>query len=282
MTELAIRRFVFLKNNHMQKRISIIGILALSILFANCKPKPVEKEATVSDSLSVEKPKVALTEGTEKIFFKATGTEPFWGIEISEDSIKFTSPETEKNFTLAYEKPNRAMDANVISYEAKSDIIDLKFTIQQGECSDRMSDNKYNYTVKASLKRGNEKEIVLQGCGNYILDYRLHDIWVLEELEGKKVALEDFGKELPNMEINSSEAKFTGFAGCNRMGGKLFSEKDLLRFTDIFTTEMMCPNYDKEKQLVKALQSTTRFEIKNNRLYLFNPDGTKAIFRKVD
>jgi len=261
----------------------IVAIFSIFVLFANCKPKPVEKEAVKNDSIIGEKPEAVSTyEEPSKVFFKASGTEPFWGIEIAEDSIKFTSPEKENNFALAYVKPQKAMDANIISYQAKSDKIDLKFTIQQGKCSDGMSDKIYNYTVKASLKRENEKEMLLEGCGNYIIDYRLHDIWALEELEGKKINPEDFKKGVPNLEIYAEEARFSGMAGCNGMGGKLFFEKDVLRFIDIFTTEMMCENYETEKILVKALQSTTRYELKNNKLYLFNPEGTKAIFRKVD
>lgn len=264
----------------MRKQL-IIALTAVSFLCINCKPKSADNDTPGIDSLSVKKDTTASVKKANSVFFKATGTEPFWGIEISEDSIRFTSPETEKNFSLAYSKPNKAMDANVISYEAKSDSIHLKFTIQQGVCSDGMSDNAYAYKVKASLKRGKDKDFKsLEGCGNYIMDQNLQGIWALEELEGKSIDAKDFEKEIPNIEINAKEASFTGFAGCNRMGGKLFYEKEVLRFSDIFTTEMMCPNYDKEKILVKALQSVTRYEVKNDKLYLFNPDGTKAVFRK--
>ena len=267
----------------MSKPKSIIAIFALSILFVNCKPKPAEKEVSTMDSVAVKKPEVAtISEAPSNVFFKAVGTEPFWGIEISDDSIKFTTPEEKDNFSLSYEKPQKAMDANVIFYRAKSDNINLEITIQQEKCSDGMSDKVFDYSVKVSLKRGDQKELLLNGCGNYIIDYRLHDIWALEELEGKKINPEDFKKGAPNLEIFAEEARFSGLAGCNRMGGKLFSEKDLLRFTDVFTTEMMCDNYETEKTLVKALQSTTRYELKENRLYLLNPDGTKAIFKKVD
>lgn len=267
----------------MSKPKSIISIFALSILLVNCKPKPVEKETLTIDSAIVKKPEIAtISEVPNTVFFKAVGTEPFWGIEISKDSIKFTSPEEKDNFSLSYEKPQKAMDANVVLYRAKSDDVSLEITIQQRECSDGMSEKVYNYTVKASLKRGDQKEILLNGCGNYIIDYRLHDIWALEELEGKKINSEDFKKGVPNLEIYAEEARFSGMAGCNQMGGKLFSEKDLLRFTDIVTTEMMCDNYETEKILLKALQSTTRYELRENKLYLLNPEGTKAVFRKVD
>lgn len=266
----------------MRKPKSIIAIFVIPLLFANCKPKTATPEVSVTDSVSVEKQDVSDSEKPNVVFFKALGTEPFWGIEISNDSIKFTSPEKKNEMAFAYSKPTKAMDANVVSYEVKSDSLALKFTIQQGKCSDGMSDKVHNYVVKASLKRGSQDEILLNGCGNYVIDYRLHDIWALEELEGKKINPDDFKQGVPNLEIYAEEARFSGMAGCNQMGGKLFSEKDLLRFTDVFTTEMMCENYETEKILVKALQSTTRYELKNNRLYLFNPEGTKAIFRKVD
>lgn len=267
----------------MNRLKSIVAIIILSLFFTNCKPKTAETKIQKTDTLVVQKPEMAkLSEAPSTYFFKANGTEPFWGIEISEDSIKFTTPEEKDDFSLSYEKPQKAMDSNVVLYRAKSDAINLEITIQQGKCSDGMSDKIYNYSVKVSLKRGDQKELLLNGCGNYIIDYRLHDIWALEELEGKKINPEDFKKGVPNLEIYAEEARFSGLAGCNQMGGKLFSEKDLLRFTDIFTTEMMCENYETEKTLVKALQSTTKYELKNNKLYLLNPEGTKAVFRKVD
>lgn len=267
----------------MRKPKSIIAVLAMTILFANCKPKVTEPEVLKSDSTSIEKPETAeKSEQPNIVFFKAVATEPFWGIEISNDSIKFTSPEKENNLAFAYVKPNKAMDANVVNYRIVKDSVELSFTIQQEKCSDGMSDKVHNYSVKGLLKRGNAKEQLLSGCGNYILDYRLHDIWALEELEGRKIDPEDFKKGVPNLEIYAEEARFSGMGGCNRIGGKLFSERDLLRFTDVFSTEMECDNSKTEAILLKALRGTTRYELKNNKLYLFNPEGTKAIFKKVD
>ena len=70
-----------------------IASLMVSICFSSCKPKPVEKEASKVDSLAVEKPETAsVTDKSNQAFFKAVGTEPFWGIEIAEDSLRFASP----------------------------------------------------------------------------------------------------------------------------------------------------------------------------------------------
>ncbi|WP_238160864.1 META domain-containing protein [Flavobacterium cupreum] len=122
----------------------------------------------------------------------------------------------------------------------------------------------------------------LEGCGNYNTDYRLHDIWVLEELNGFKVFVTDFQKELPRIEINSSENKFMGYGGCNAISGSIFYEKDLLRFSKVISTMMACAPGNKESEFTKALQSTTTYSIENLRLTLSNPSGKLLVFRKVD
>lgn len=267
----------------MRKLRAIVALVLTVILFANCKPKPSDSEIIKANSTLIEKPvAIAKSEEPNLIYFKAVGTEPFWGIEFSNDSIKFMFPEKDLNFSIASVEPKKAMDANVISYSVQSDTLKFDLTIQQEKCSDGMSDKTFNYSVKGSLQRGSGSTIVLNGCGNYVVDYRLHDIWALEELEGKKINAEEFKKGVPNLEIFAEEARFSGMGGCNRIGGKLFSERNLLRFTDVFSTEMLCENSNIEEVLLKALRSTTRYELKSNKLYLFNQEGTKAIFKKVD
>lgn len=99
-------------------------------------------------------------------------------------------------------------------------------------------------------------------------------------MNGSKITKKDFSKEFPTMEINSSS--FSGFAGCNRMSGKIFYEKGLLSFTNIATTKMMCEPNNKEAEFLKTLQRTTTYKIENNRLTLSNPDGELLIFKKID
>ena len=101
-------------------------------------------------------------------------------------------------------------------------------------------------------------------------------------MNGEKVSENNFQKSLPMLEINSAENTFMGFAGCNQMNGKLFSEKSLLRFTNISTTKMMCPQGNKESEFLAALRSSTTYFIENNRLQLSNIDGLLLVFKKID
>ncbi|KIA89377.1 META domain-containing protein [Kaistella jeonii] len=219
---------------------------------------------------------------SQNIYFKGSGNEPFWNVEISEGQIKL------KTITESIVAPSVeaiiAADHNVKLYRtqtANNDIINIQ--IVQNKCTNAMSGEVSSYSVSVEYQKyGDSKMSKLEGCGNYITDYRLNDIWVLETLDGNKVELKNFQNKLPSMEINSATNSFSGFSGCNRMNGQLFFEKGLLRFTDITTTKMMCDPNNQENAFLKAMKSTTTYKIENNRLWLSNPSGLMLIFKKID
>lgn len=216
-------------------------------------------------------------------YFKAQGNEPFWSVEISASDIRFKGIEKDNYFNAPHVEPVQAMDANVKMYVATTEKGSIRITITQEKCVDSMSGINYNYTVTVELTIEKVSEpTIYKGCGNYSIDYRLHDIWVLETLEGKPMLADYFLNDLPMVEINSKMANFTGFGGCNRIRGSLFQERTTLRFTDILSSKMACDAKNKEDQFLKALQSSTTYEIKDNRLYLSNPEGIKVIFKKID
>lgn len=254
----------------------ILSILLLSALIIGCKTA-VNKESvgTISGSS---------TEEDLKYYFKGTGNEPFWGIKIGNEEIVFTSliPGKEKLVFPAVEAI-KAMDANVKMYKVSNESASGTITIQQLDCQDSMSGAISPYSVKVEIKNNSELETKkLSGCGKYLTDYRLHDIWVLEELNGYKIFATDFQKEFPRLEINSTENRFSGFGGCNSITGQIFYEKDVLRFTKVISTLMACAPGNKEGEFLKALQSTTTYSIGNNQLTLSNPSGKLAVFKKVD
>lgn len=239
---------------------------------------------TMADKESKGKIASGTSQDDLNFYFKATGNEPFWGIKIGNDQIVFTSliPGKE-SITFPAVDAIRAMDANVRMYKVSNETASATITIQQLDCQDSMSGAISPYSVKVEIKNNSELEAKkLSGCGKFITDYRLHDIWVLEELNGYKVFETDFQKEFPRLEINSTENRFSGFGGCNSITGQIFYEKDLLRFTKVVSTLMACPSGNKEGDFLKALQSTTNYSIENNRLTLSNPSGKLIVFKKVD
>ena len=256
----------------------IIPLLLLLSLMVSCKTSAGKNSETK------ETAQQGVNQDDLNYYFKATGNEPFWGVKIGNDNIVFTSliPGKE-SITFPAVDAIRAMDANVKMYKVSNDNVSGIITIQQLDCQDSMSGAISPYNVKVEIKNNSELEFKkLSGCGKYITDYRLYDIWVLEELNGYKVFASDFQKEMPRIEINSTENRFSGYGGCNAISGQIFYEKDVLRFTRVLSTLMACPQGNKESEFTKALQSTTTYSIGNNQLVLLNPSGKLAVFKKVD
>lgn len=261
-------------NGNLMK--NILAVLLLLMIVTSCKSTAGKDSNTTSSGAS--------TEEDLQYYFKATGNEPFWGIKIGKDQIVFTSliPGKE-SITFSHSEPIKAMDANVKMYKLSNEKTTATVSIQQLDCQDSMSGVISPYSVKVEIKNNSELETQkLSGCGKYLTDYRLHDIWVLEELNGYKVFATDFQKEMPRIEINSAENKFMGYGGCNSITGQIFFEKDVLRFTKVVSTLMACPQGNKEGEFLKALQSTTAYSIENNQLTLSNPSGKLVVFKKVD
>jgi heat shock protein HslJ len=258
-----------------------IQLLTLLLLIISCK-----SAVTTAKEVAQTEPTFAYKQQMENlengIYFRANGNEPDWSLKISDQEIEFTSLKPGfESLKGAHVDPIRAMDANVKMYRFATEKGTMSIQIQHQECMNTMSADKSPYTVRIEIVKDNVSTF-LSGCGNYITDPRLHDIWVLEKLNGKKVSAMDFNKELPNLEINSSTNQFMGFAGCNRMNGTVFFEKGLLRFVNTITTRMACMPNNKENEFLTALQNTSTYKVENLRLTLSNPTGVELVFKKVD
>ena len=260
--------------------IKTIYFAIIILTFFSCKTAFVP--ITESSKLNLQRVNNIEKAGNDKKnYFKSNGVEPFWGLTISNERIVLKT--IGDSVVSPYVEPILAMDANVKLYRIKTEIAQLNIQISQQSCQNEMSGISFPYTVAVEYKKNTAPEFEkLKGCGQYITDYRLHDIWILEELGGVKINKKDFSKEFPLLEIYSKDNKFLGFAGCNRINGILFFENEKLQFTNIVITKMMCEPANKEIEFLKALQSVNTYLIENNKLILSNQSGIKIKFKKID
>jgi heat shock protein HslJ len=105
----------------------------------------------------------------------------------------------------------------------------------------------------------------------------LDNIWVLEEIRGTKVDLSTPNGEKPNLTIKSIDRRFSGYLGCNRMGGSIFVEDNQVKFTGVTATRMSCEIQSFEMQFINVLLTVTQYGIIEDRLYLSNPDGVLLV-----
>ncbi len=262
----------------------LLPLVFVSMLLSCHPPSATTQGQPSADSSLVTTNPTTAFPADEAIYFKASGTEPFWNITLSNTIIKFASlVEGFEKFAIPHVEPTRAVDTHVTSYQAETEAGQLIVEIDSSECINAMSGAAYPYQVTVSIRRGiDQKAKKFDGCGQYISNYRLHDLWALESLKGVSADEMQFRQKRPSLEIDIRNASFMGFAGCNRMRGKLVAEREQIGFIDIFTTRMACSSSSAEAEFLTALRSATTFRIGNNRLYLSGPRGELLVFRKID
>ena len=115
------------------------------------------------------------------------------------------------------------------------------------------------------------------------MDHRLHNIWALEEMEGEQVTADDFGNEIPVLEMYTAEGRVVGQDGCNRLSGKIYGNKAHLTFGLLMSTRMACPKMERSNQFVKLInQHKYDYHFEPRQLVLSQNGKAVLKFKNVD
>ncbi len=219
------------------------------------------------------------------IDFYARGNEPSWAVDIDMDiGIKFSHLDGTVFETNSVEI-QKAADAMITRFSGGGDSGEIFVTVTEEECNDTMADETFHYSVVVEIKKEGMETAKLKGCGQYVPDYQLHDIWVLEEANGQKILNEMLNeKGSPVIEFHVEESRLSGFAGCNNMNGSFYrAGKNVLHFESFAMTRMMCPEMKLEDLIAKSVSGRRmKYEIKDLKLTLKGYDDTELIFKKID
>jgi len=237
---------------------------------------PVEQIVEMNPSLYQEK-------YLQGIDFVARGNEPNWTLEMDlEKSFAFITMDDIKITTPAAEGV-KAKDSDITLYRAKTDNGELVITVIKADCQDNMSGEKFTYKVRVEAKSSADQNYkTFDGCGKFLSDQRLYDIYVMEEMTGFNFKKEKLQKGLPQFEFNLSENRFSGHAGCNNFSGSISVVGNKITFDNLMGTLMSCPNMKVEKAVIGALdKKTVTYSIDKMKLTLVS-GKTKMVLKKVD
>ncbi len=216
--------------------------------------------------------------------FTARGNEPFWLLEIDfEKGMYFHSLNEPKELNTPVPELVRQQDAAAVSYRAQTEAGNLFVTILKDSCFDSMSGQGYPYAVTVSAKVGTDAAPTeLTGCGMYIIDYRLNDIWALEKINGVDVKPGDFPKGVPVLEFHLNDNTLMGNGGCNQLKGNIEIRGNQIEVSPITSTRMACPGLQIEQQLLEVLSGKTlSYQFDALKLILSNEKNI-LVFKKVD
>lgn len=259
-------------------------IVLISLLFFSCQQSETqvkdENKTEFKGRFQIEKEKFE-----KGIDFTARGNEPFWSLDIDfETGIRFTSLTEITEFNSSKFAEEEIDRVGGTRYRAESEEGELVITIIEENCFDTMSGEKFSHSVDVEIKRAIDDEFYkFKGCGNYLADYRLNDIWLMTEMTGVELVKDQLQKGLPVFEFHLKENRFTGHAGCNNLSGKIEVKGSTISFGSIAGTKMMCPNMSVENAVINVLAGNTlKYKIEKLHLTLTNNDGIKMVFRKID
>ena len=121
----------------------------------------------------------------------------------------------------------------------------------------------------------------LKSCGNSKATTNIQDDMEMNQTEilsgTYNITLVGNNKDLPeNIHLNFDETKnrVSGFAGCNNFSGDYNIDGDIIKFGALMSTKMFCKRFmDIEQHVLKALEQTNTFSIKDNTLNLRNGES---------
>lgn len=144
-----------------------IVIPGLALLLCACpratqSPAPIgEPAATPAQTDPAPGPakgkRAAGQENEPVLAFRGFGTEPFWSARVDADTLVFSTPENPDGTTM---HGRRVPSLTGFVFIGKDGDREFNLGLTPGECSDGMSDNRYEYTATFILG-----DTTYKGCG---------------------------------------------------------------------------------------------------------------------
>jgi len=185
--------------------------------------------------------KLLMAKNQKGIDFYAVGNEPSWSLDIDfEEGFHFKNLDG-VDFNATASKFVKAIDHDIIRYRSVTEAGEIIVQLNNTKCTDNMSGQPFEYRVTVDFKTSSETDFkTYKGCGNYVPDFRLYNIWVIKEVNGKQLNSMTFKEGMPNLELNTSDNTIMGFDGCNNFNGKMSSAHGTITIGMLMSTMKSC------------------------------------------
>jgi heat shock protein HslJ len=119
------------------------------------------------------------------------------------------------------------------------------------------------------------------GCSSVkdIQKKHLNGSWVMKSMNGVSLNKDNFKRGLPVFNFDLSKSTFSGDAGCNLLSSSITVADSTIKFGEIMSTKMACPDNEIEGKVIRILDGNTlRYKIHDGKMILTSPDGNEMHF----
>jgi len=256
------------------KNLCFLLISSASVLLSSCT---TSSKPTVESTIAAQRRLVQTDSLAKKyssgIDLVANGTSPAeWTLEIDFDKqITFRATDG-KNFQLSPAFEKKEIDAGTELYVLRSPGKQVSITINNELC---VSTNSKKVGVMVD-------NTMYTGCGAYLYDHRLHDIWILESINNDKHSGTDFKLGLPFIQLDLEKKTMSGSDGCKKFQVPMEVQGNRIKFSSFSQSTSAC-GYKIEKIFAEMVsgQLVNYYEQKGL-LVLYLIDDSKLNFRRKD
>lgn len=100
--------------------------------------------------------------------------------------------------------------------------------------------------------------------------------WILKSLNDSTIGM--VNNQTPYIEFIDSAKRVNAYAGCNRMSGSFSLTENGIKFEQMLSTKMACPDMITEDMLSLALSQTNAYKVVNDTLHLLHGEMPLAKF----
>jgi heat shock protein HslJ len=255
---------------------------ALLAIAVACAPSAKMKSIVQQASLPNRHMQQELEMLHEGVDFVAFANDSSWSLKVDFEKDIIFKLNSATALSTPVPIPEKTASGKTLRYTAATTDQELIVEIQTAACKNDITGLEAPYSVVIQTRKPTDKAYTeFKGCGHDLVDFGLHDIWALRELNGRKITGNDYTREVPRMELNTKDGKILGNTGCNNFFGSLLTRGDKITFSDLGSTKMFCQK-SVETEFFKTLGDAERFEIKDLHLLLYNESTLIARFQKVD
>lgn len=282
------------------KNLSLLFIFTFSVLWTSCHTRRASMAGVTFDTMAVMDMDSSLLGYVSplnnvnlqmdlyysEVTFHGFSNWEQWGLKIYSDSLIELKTETLGIYSFNAVSTTISEDATMLYYSCVNQQKEsINITIRkQPACEDELGAVDYPFAVLIVLKKADGTELNYSGCGFYIINPLLNDVWALDSIKGKSIDRAAYANGVPSLEFHLDGMKVHGFGGCNEISGSFYVDReDKLIFSSMLATLKMCASMEGEITVLNALNNKAyRYTIENGKLRFIHKDGSVLIFKKVD
>lgn len=199
------------------------------------------------------------------IFFRAFNSQASWELQISKTGkLSFLSSDSAKPLSSVISNQKQMMLFPDTMRMILPTSPRLNILLSKKNCL--LAGQPADYTVAITE---DETGNTYTGCGFFLSDHRLNDIWVLESVNNKPYRKRKGTKNTITMQIHSASGRIYGSSYCNSYHADIDIRHSSMIIGPVVSTKIHCSDTATEQYFFKLLSGKQyTYSIKREKLYL--------------